>query len=168
MDGIKGDGIKPLFSTSEILKNKEISKEKFNQGIITEDISHEFFLSDGYKEFKQQLTKLEKDKHYSFVSFGQWSLKHVVFHLLKLAGPSDIYSTTYGLGPSSARGIVTGLNKGLIKSFNFLYDNKIKTYKVEAHDICSANFPIKVVNIHAKVTVLLNKNWGIKITGSAN
>ena len=160
---------KLIFSTKDVFKtsNKK-NTDVFNQSIITEDKNHEFFISKGYKHFEKQLQSLEPDKQYSFVSFGQWSLKHVVFHVLKLIGSADIYSTTYGLGPKSAQGIVSGLKKGIIKSFNFIYDNKIKHYKVEAHDICVSNFPVKIAAIHAKVTVLFSENYSVTITGSAN
>lgn len=162
----KREEIKPLFSTRKI--TAELKKENIRQGVISDDISHEFFISDDYKHFYSQLESIDKNKLYTFMSFGNWSFKHVVFHLLKLAGKSNIWSTTYGLGPNSAKGIVSGLNNGLIDSFNFLYDNKIKSYKVEAHDICVSNFPVKICSIHAKITVLINENWGITISGSAN
>jgi len=159
--------INPLISTKNLV-NDDKSKKRNKQGENSDDVMHEFYLATGYKEFSTRLNSLEQNKHYTFVTFGQWSLKHVVFHLIKLIGSCDIYSTTYGLGPSSARGIVSSLKSGMISSFHFLYDWKIKTYKVEAHDICSVNFPVKLANIHAKVTVLLNDSWGISITGSAN
>ncbi len=162
----KLEKLDPLFSPKEITAAPK--EEVINQGIINNDISHEFFISENYKHFYSQLTEIEQNKLYTFMSFGNWSLKHVVFHLLKLAGKSNVWSTTYGLGPNAAKGIVSGLNNGLIDSFNFLYDNKIKSYKVEAHDICISNFPVKICSIHAKITVLLNKNWGVTISGSAN
>jgi len=155
-----------IVSTKQILKPHKV--ESINQGITVDDFNHEFFISKGYKEFLKQFTAIDQDKSYTIVSFGQWSLKHVVFHLLKMVGAAEVYSTTYGLGPSSARGIVSGIKSGMISNFNFLYDHKIKTYKVEAHDICISNFPVKLAAIHAKVTVLLNDNWGVSITGSAN
>lgn len=111
---------------------------------------------------------MEHNKSYHFVSFGQWSLKHIIFHLLKLTGPADVFSTTYGLGPTSARGIVNGLKNGMIKLFNFLYDWKIKTYKEEAHNLCAANFQVKITSIHAKVTVIINDTFAVVVTGSAN
>jgi len=160
--------IKPLISTKKILSKKQDKPKELTFGITTAESEHEFYITPGYKLFFKQLKSIEKGKHYTFVSFGQWSLKHVVFHIVKLIGKCDIYSTTYGLGPSSARGIVSALGSGLIKSFNFLYDNKIRTYKIEAHDICSANFPVSLASIHAKVTILYNENYSITITGSAN
>ncbi len=51
---------------------------------------------------------------------------------------------------------------------HFLYDWKIRTYKESAHNVCVANFPVKVTSIHAKVTVILNDSWGVIVSGSAN
>jgi len=160
--------VEPLISTKQILdKKKEQPKELVFAHSNTAG-EHEFFITPDYKLFSEQLKTIKNGKHYTFVSFGQWSLKHVVFHVVKLIGKCDIYSTTYGLGPTSARGIVSALGSGLIKSFNFLYDNKIRTYKIESHDICSANFPVSLASIHAKVTILYNEKYNITITGSAN
>lgn len=155
-----------VVSTKELLSKPAKGKETVHNASVS--LSHSFFLSPGYKTFAEQLKELEMNKTYHFVSFGQWSLKHVVFHVVNLIGKCDIFATTYGLGPSSARGIVTALKSGLIKSFNFLYDHKIKNYKVAAHDLCSANFPVKIANIHAKCVVLQNIDWSVVITGSAN
>ncbi len=157
---------KKLINTNDLIvrseKKETIVKHQGNE------IEHQFYISEGYKIFSKQLNQIEYNKTYHFVSFGQWSLKHVVFHIIKLIGACDIYSTTYGLGPNSAKGIVQALKSNLINSFHFLYDNKIKSYKIEAHDICASNFPVKIANIHAKVTVLTNDNFYISITGSAN
>jgi len=156
----------PLFSTKELLKSPK--QKQINQGIVNDDIIHEFFISENYKHFYSQLPKIEQNKLYTFTSFGHWSLKHVVFHVLKLTGAGDVHATTFGLGPGTAKGIVSGIEKDLIKSFNFLYDSKIKSYKTEAHDICVSNFPVTICSIHAKVTTIINDKWGVSIFGSAN
>jgi len=165
--------IKPIYNTNEAFTKTEQTTENTNennlkQTEIHDDTNHEFFISKDYKDFVKQFSKLELDKQYTTVSFGNWSLKHVVFHILSLTGKAEIFSTTYGLGPGAARGIVTGIKSGMISNFNFLYDNKIKTYKQEAHNLCISNFPVKIASIHAKVTVIINESWGITISGSAN
>jgi hypothetical protein len=154
----------PLFSTASMKEDQANVPTKFE----SEDTSHEFCISKSYREFAMLLDALEQNKSYHFISFGQYSLKHVVFHLISIIGKCHIWSTTYGLGPISARGIVKGLDNGAISSFNFLYDWKIRTYKEEAHFVCENRFPVKLTSIHAKVTVLLNEEWGITISGSAN
>jgi len=160
--------LKPLYNTNEAFEKKEDKNETLNQIEINDDKNHEFFIAKGYKDFIKKFTSFEHNKHYSFVSFGNWSLKHVIFHLLRLTGKAEVYSTTYGLGPGAARGIVNGIKSGLISNFHFLYDNKIKTYKQEAHNVCSANFPVKICSIHAKITVLINEIWAVSVSGSAN
>jgi hypothetical protein len=164
MDELKA----PVFSTKSILEKKQVGTNSVKQECEAESSEHEFFVSESYKDFEKRLLSLEQNKTYHFVSFGQWSLKHVVFHLLKLTGKAQVYSTTYGLGPSSARGLVNGLKSGMISDCFFLYDWKIKQYKEEAHNLCSSNFKVKITSIHAKVTVIYNDLWGIVVTGSAN
>lgn len=162
--------VKPLFSTKKLFDKPKANKQdkQLQQGIVTNETEHELYMVADYKEFVERMPKIEANKCYQFVSFGQWSLKHVVFHILKLIGTADVVSTTYGLGPSSARAILSGLEKNIMKSFNFIYDWKVKQYKEEAHNLCENNFPVKITSIHAKITTLINDDWGITITGSAN
>jgi len=168
--GTGGELAEPLFSTKTVLAKKKENTSVIKPAYVfsEEQLTHEFYISEHYRTFAQQLPKLEPSGSYHFVSIGQWSLKHVVFHIAALIGKCDVYATTYGLGPGAARGIVTALDKGLFSSFHFLYDNKIKTYKEEAHNICNSNFAVKICSIHAKVTVLENENWSIVVSGSAN
>lgn len=164
------DRINALFSTKELVaKNAQAQAKVIKSFHFSEEqMQHEFFLNDGYKAFAQQLPVIQQNETYHFISLGNWSLKHVVFHVLSLIGKAEIYSTTYGLGPKTARGIVQAIEKGMISNFHFLYDNKIKTYKEEAHNICVSNFPVQIVSIHAKVTVLINDEWSVVIGGSSN
>jgi len=170
MEGSSGTGLNPFFSTKELLNKKNDCLPAVKPAYVytEEQLKHEFYLADHYRNFAGQLPKLEASMSYHFVSLGQWSMKHVVFHIAALIGKCDVWSTTYGLGPGTARGIVNALDKGLFSSFHFLYDNKIKSYKEEAHNICASNFPVKICSIHAKVTVLVNNNWSVVISGSAN
>lgn len=164
-------GIKPLFSTKAYTssdKKQSDNSNKVAQTNVCEHTEHVFYTVSNYKEFAEKLTKIEHNKLYEFVSFGNWSLKHVIFHLLKLTGKATVYSTTYGLDPGAARGIVDAIGKGIIQEFNFLYDHKIKQYKEEAHYICANTFPVKITSIHAKVTVIINDKWALAVTGSAN
>jgi len=163
--------VKPLFSTKTLLNAKQVQTKKVENTdnvFVNKDYEHEIYLLPDYKKFAELMPTIEQGKSYDFVSFGQFSLKHVVFHILKLIGPSNMCSTTYGMGPTSARAIVDGLHKGIIQSFHFVYDWKIKQYKQEAHFLCESNFPVKITSIHAKVTTFINENWGVTITGSMN
>jgi len=161
--------ILPDTSTKNMLnsKKKEVNTGSTNYAFV-DDFKHEFFICEDYKDFESKFCSIEQNTTYHIVSFGQWSLKHIIFHILRMIGSADVLSTTYGLGPSSARGIVSALKAGMIKSFNFIYDWKIKQYKEEAHYLCESNFPVKITSIHAKVTVLINSEWGITVTGSPN
>jgi len=157
--------INPLFSSSHITKKEK--QKTVIQG-VEDNSSHEFFLTKEYKIFASQLPALKQNTTYNFWSLGQWSLRHVVFHIVSLVGRSKAAVTTYGLGPGSARGIVDAINKGFFESFFFVYDQKIKSFKDEAHNVSAANFHVKITQIHAKATVLINENWGVVISGSAN
>lgn len=169
----KPKSIKPLFTSTEALpvieeqKPQSTDTNSFNTGIVTE-VEHEFYQVSNAKTIKEKVPVLEHNKCYAFMTFGEWALKHAVFHVAKLIGPCDVIATTFGLGAGSARGIVEGLRKGIFTSFQFLYDRKVREYREEAHFMCLNNFTVKVASIHAKVCVLKNEHWAVLITGSAN
>lgn len=129
---------------------------------------HELYLTDKYNLVKDLLPSLEAGRSYGLFSFGQWELRHVIFHIARLIGPCEVVSTTYGLGPRAARAIVQALDTGIFTSFMFLYDNKVREYKDEAHNICASRFPVKLTSIHAKITVLRNEKHAVLVAGSAN
>jgi len=160
--------IEPLFSTRNYVEKQTELQKNTNQLSHESNHTHEFFLSTDYKNVVELIPSIVDSTSYHLVSFGQFSLKHVVFHIITLIGACEIFSTTYGLGPNSARGIVNAKKQGIITDFHFLYDHKIKTYKEEAHYLCESNFEVKITSIHAKITAMINDNWGVTISGSAN
>ncbi len=160
-----------LFSSTDLIKNnteKSAESPHVSQGFSSGGHESAVYLTPEYKAFAAQLPEIGDRKVYDFVSFGQWNLKAVVFHLLTLTGPAEVFSTTYGLGPTASRAIVQALDDGLIRDFTFVYDHKVRTYKEEAHNLCSGRFRVKVTSIHAKITVLLNEKFGVVVSGSAN
>jgi hypothetical protein len=105
---------------------------------------------------------------YDFISFGQWSLAHILIYILSLTGPADVYATTYGLSPDVVRKLVEAKEKGMIREMTMVMDWKIRTYKAEAYFVAEQNFKTRLCSIHAKVTVVINETWGVIIQGSAN
>ncbi len=164
-----GRQINPIYEEREVITDTESEQqapEKIETQVSVEE--HEFYIVENYKKVAERIPELHHGRSYSLLSFGQWSLKHLVFHVAKLIGPCDVVSTTFGLGPGAAKGIVKALEKGIFTSFQFLFDNKVREYKEEAYFLCESTFPVKITSIHAKVTVLRNEKWSVMITGSAN
>lgn len=157
-----GEQITPLFNKDALKEKKQTSF-----AFVSEE-SHHFFLLSSYREVKKILPSIENGKSYSLLSFGDWSLKELIMHIARIIGPCDVVSTTFGLGPKSSKGILRALEIGLFRSFEFLYDNKVREYKDESHHLCVSNFPVKITSIHAKITVLMNEQFAVMVTGSAN
>lgn len=129
---------------------------------------HSLMLTSELADLKKTVPELVPGTVYDFVSFGQWSLIHVLVYVLSLTGPADVYATTYGLSPDVARNLVEAKNKGAIHTMTFLMDWKIRTYKAEAYFIVEQAFKTKLLSNHAKVTAVINERWGVTIQGSAN
>lgn len=126
------------------------------------------FLSHGYREFRAQLPTLTNESAYHFLSFGRWSLRDVVFRVLTLTGPAKLAATSYGLGPDTATALVKAKQTGIITDGLFIYDEKIEQHKPHIHQLMASNFKVKTIPMHAKITCIINDEWGVMISGSAN
>ncbi len=154
-----------LFNVFNTPKENEPSKSSAYQSGLGE---HSLLLTSELADLKKTVPSLRHGTVYDFISFGQWSLPHILIHVLSLTGPADVFATTYGLSPDIVRKLVEAKEKGMIREMVFVMDWKIRTYKAEAYFLAEQNFKIKLCSIHAKVTVVLNKIWSVVIQGSAN
>lgn len=126
------------------------------------------FLSENYLELAKGIPELIPGQTYHLVSLGRWSMHHMLFHILKITGPADVYATTWSISEDVVRHLVEGLTQGLIKSMNFIFDYRVRKYKPAAYFLAKQHFTSRVTSCHAKVTIIKNDSFDISIIGSAN
>lgn len=106
---------------------------------------------------------------YDFVSLSEWSTHEMVFHLLSLIGPANLYVATWSMSETPARMLVEAMQTGVIGELHCLFDYRIKVRYPSVHDYVKQHFTTcGIGNSHAKVTVLMNDEWAIRIVGSSN
>ena len=130
--------------------------------------NHSLLLTSELADLRKTVPALVAGTVYDFISFGQWSLMHILIYILSLTGPADVFATTYGLSPDYVRKLVEAKEKGMIRNMTFVMDWKIRTYKAEAWHVAEQHFKTRLCSIHAKVTTVINETWGVIIQGSAN
>ncbi|MCA0231595.1 MAG: hypothetical protein LCH91_14075 [Bacteroidetes bacterium] len=112
---------------------------------------------------------IEQGKSYDFVSLSEWSTHELVFHLLSLIGPASLYVATWSMSETPARMLVEAMQVGVIRELHCLFDYRIKVRYPGVHDYVQQHFTsVGIGNSHAKVTVLINDTWAVRIVGSSN
>lgn len=112
---------------------------------------------------------LEKDSIIQFVSKAEWSTHDLLFHILKQTGPAEVTLATWSVTTPVISKISNMIETGLITKLDGLFDWRMKVRCPEAEQFMRYNcVDIRLVNCHAKVTVIKNEAWNITIVGSAN
>ncbi len=156
-----------LFKVSDMaMANVEPER---SSGILKQSAGlNRVFLSKNYKELNESFAQLEKGYTYQLVSLGRWSMHHLLFHLLKMTGPANVYATTWSISEDVIRHIVEAKNQGLINEMTFIFDYRVRKYRPGAYFLSQQHFKSIVTSCHAKVTIIESKTHHLTIVGSAN
>ena len=112
---------------------------------------------------------LEHDTVMQFVTKAEWSTHDLLFHILNQVGASEVTIATWSVSSPAVAQIANLLESGMITKLNGLFDWRMKVRCPEAAQFLKYNCAdIRLINCHAKVTVIRNKDWNITIVGSAN
>ena len=104
-----------------------------------------------------------------WVSNGDWSMHELLLLCLSITGPANVYISSYAFSEKPARIIADLKNKGHIQELHCLIDSRIDVRSAGAFQLvqgCATT--CKLVNTHAKVTVIENETHQIAIVCSAN
>lgn len=115
------------------------------------------------------LQHIEKDCCIHWVANGEWSMHELLIGLLHQAGPSDVYLSSYAFSEHPARIIADLKSRNMIKDLHCLIDSRIDVRGASAltmiRDIATS---CKMLNTHAKVTLVLGETLQLAVVGSAN
>jgi hypothetical protein len=104
-----------------------------------------------------------------WVSDGEWSVHDLLLGLLQETGPADVYISSYAFSEYPARLIADLKDRKIIRSLYCLIDSRIDKRSASALNLVrNCADQLKLVNTHAKVTVIENSNYVFCIIGSAN
>lgn len=156
-----------LFSADDVLSYDKPANEFAD--FKSEAGAEQTILFKSTDTLKEKLPSIEKNIAYHFASGGVWSTHELLFHLLSIVGPANVFIATWSITEEPARMLVAGLNSGIINSMYGIFDVRVRrrspeTYAFAKHNFCQAKTSI----LHAKVTVIENENWKISIVGSSN
>jgi hypothetical protein len=121
------------------------------------------------REIDQVLGDLVPNESVHLFSKGSWSNHNLIAWLLKKTGPADVYLTSWTVSEVAVRTLINLIESGLINSLHGLFDERIKVHCPQAHQLASQTIAdLRLTKIHAKCIVVINKDWGVSVSTSAN
>jgi hypothetical protein len=104
-----------------------------------------------------------------WVSDGEWSVHDLLLGILQQTGPADVFLSSYAFSEYPARLIADLKSRKIIRSLFCLIDSRIDKRSASALNLVrNCADKLKLVNTHAKVTVIENSDFIYCIIGSAN
>jgi hypothetical protein len=152
-----------LFSSSELTAKKaQSSKATLSNGYSASSSSLR-----RRDEVADCITSIAPGQCMHFVSKGEWSMHEMLEEMLRRAGPSDVYITTWTITEDPARRIVVMKQEGLIKSLHCLLDYRIRDRKPAPFQLLQANADV-IALAGAKATVVVGESISLCCLSSAN
>ncbi len=128
-----------------------------------------FSLGNSRDELKAAIGTLELNQIRHIVSKGSWSNHQLVKYLLLKFGPAHLYMTTWSMTEDPLRQLVQLRHEGLILSARCILSERINERTPGVMQFANSFFDeLKLLRLHAKVTVLMGENYGLAVVGSAN
>lgn len=126
------------------------------------------FVNNPAANLRDLLGDLRQESIKHFWSYGNFNMMRLIFWLLEQTGPANILMSTYSISPKTIQGILNRRESGMIKDFQIIIDNRVRSISPKPFALMAANFDYRCTSIHAKVACLWNQNWKISIVSSQN
>jgi hypothetical protein len=126
-------------------------------------------LHPGTLKLQDVVSLVDHGRTVHFVSAGDWSMHHLLEKLLELTGPANVHLSSYAFGEAAARRVADCVASGTIKELYCLVDSRIDVRSASSLAIVrNVATAYKLLDTHAKVTVITNDTWRLVVIGSAN
>ena len=127
-----------------------------------------FFIADPEKALTKAIGQLENGKEHHYYSWGNFNLVRLIAYLIRQTGPVNILMTSYSFSTKSIEQLQNYINKGLIRSFRIILDNRVRVMSPKPFQMIMNSFDYRCISVHAKVALLWNDQWKITIVTSQN
>lgn len=147
-------------------KQKDPEPVKTDGAVITGEAQQ---LSPSNYVLQDLLALIRDNTCVHWVSDGDWSTHELLHSILQLAGPADVYLSSYAFSEYPARLIADLKERKVIKNLYCIIDSRLDVRSASALTIIrNVATRCELLNTHAKVTVIENDEYSIAIVGSAN
>lgn len=121
------------------------------------------------EDVQRAIDNLVPNENIHIPTRGRWSNHNLLEYILQKTGPASVWLTSWTISEKPSRSLVRLKESGMIRELNAIFDERIVSNCPEAFQLIKNNCDsIKLTKIHAKCVVILNDEWGVSITTSAN
>lgn len=121
------------------------------------------------QKLQEALAGLKHNMHLHFPSYAMWSSHEVLSALLDITGPVDIHMTSWSIAENPVRQLIRMIDSGKVLNLTCLFHERTPKNHPAAWQLLQRNVArVRLVKIHAKQMVLINKDWGISVVCTAN
>lgn len=155
-----------LFNTADMVLPVARQDEALSRS-CTGDVT--VLLGESLKHLSACIGQLEKGRIIHFVTYGKWSMHQLIIYLLKQIGPANLYMTSWSMTEQPLRALLNLKMQGLLLDAHCILSDRLIERTPKVYDLAQHVFTqLKLIKLHAKVSVLENANWQIVVVGSAN
>jgi hypothetical protein len=126
-------------------------------------------LAKNRERLKDKIPALVPGEDIRFVNGARWSAHDLLFHVLTITGPADVYITTWAISETAARLLHQAKQDGLVRNLHGVFDRRLPIRKPKVaqfiQSMCTASI---LVDCHAKMFVIKNESWSISCTMTCN
>ena len=156
-----------LFSSSDIVPVKKPDPVGFHTRIVKG--VPRFFIGRANQKLKDIIGDIQQNQTKWYFSNGDWSAHDLLFYLLNITGPAKVYFTTWAISEYAIRQLYNMIQQGHITELHGIFDYRNGIRKpAELQFLQQITTDIKAAKCHAKITSIVNEQWGIAVIGSAN
>ena len=120
-------------------------------------------------DFNAWLEQLGPEQTLHMASHGRWSMHQLLAHLVKKAGPSDVWLTSWTITENPIRSILQLRDQGLIKQLRCVFDERVAKQNANGAQLAFRNIAaIGLTGIHAKCMVVIGADTWYTVTSTAN
>ncbi len=145
---------------------EQAKPETVSGGLLQEGLTMLLPVND---ELQSVINLVGKNTICFWVSDGSWSMHDMLVSLLNITGTAELFIATYAMSETPAR-IITQLKAAKqITRLTTILDNRVDTRSAGSFQLMKAmSDEMVMVDVHAKVTLIINENWQLAVIGSAN
>jgi len=156
-----------LFNAIDYTPVKQVSPSP-KQSIKVKGKPH-LFVGRANQKLTEIIGEIKQDHTQAFWSDGDWSAHDMLFYLLNITGPAQVYFSTWAISEYAIRQLYTMIRQGHILELHGIFDYRNGVRKpAELQFLKQITTDIKPAKCHAKVVSIVNDTWGITIIGSMN
>ncbi len=123
----------------------------------------------GSYKLNDLLASITNNSCIHWLSEGDWSMHDLLQSILQLAGPSNVYLSSYAFSEYPARLIADLKDRNIIQDLYCVIDDRLDVRSASALNIIrNVATKCKLLKTHAKVTVIESIDYNITVVGSAN